>query len=224
MGIGVGKCVGVWGRKGRYGERYERRCRKVCCGVGEVRGDVRKNEGSEVREEIWGSVLGPHTLTHFPTPSSFLYPHLSRSCQHTSPLTPYTSLLIHPHTSFLTHPHTPTHFPTPPPHLFPHLPPTPQPTSSLTPCTLPHLSPHLPPQFGLCGKVTMRRCYLHKLNWTVEKPDKNFYNNQEFKVLFWCRQCKFSMYESVAKLPCGKVTVAKLPCGEVTGNHPEHGH
>ena len=26
------------------------------------------------------------------------------------------------------------------------------------------------------------------------------------------------MYESVAKLPCGKVTVAKLPCGEVTGN------
>ena len=27
------------------------------------------------------------------------------------------------------------------------------------------------------------------------------------------------MYESVAKLPCGEVTVAKLPCGEVTGNH-----
>ena len=26
------------------------------------------------------------------------------------------------------------------------------------------------------------------------------------------------MYESVAKLPCGKVTVAKLPCGKVTGN------
>ena len=26
------------------------------------------------------------------------------------------------------------------------------------------------------------------------------------------------MYESVAKLPCGEVTVAKLPCGEVTGN------
>ena len=24
------------------------------------------------------------------------------------------------------------------------------------------------------------------------------------------------MYESVAKLPCGEVTVAKLPCGEVT--------
>ena len=33
-----------------------------------------------------------------------------------------------------------------------------------------------------------------------------------------CRQCKFSMYESVAKLPCGEVTVAKLPCGEVTGS------
>ena len=27
------------------------------------------------------------------------------------------------------------------------------------------------------------------------------------------------MYESVAKLPCGEVTVAKLPYGEVTGNH-----
>ena len=26
------------------------------------------------------------------------------------------------------------------------------------------------------------------------------------------------MYESVAKLPRGEVTVAKLPCGEVTGN------
>ena len=26
------------------------------------------------------------------------------------------------------------------------------------------------------------------------------------------------MCESVAKLPCGEVTVAKLPCGEVTGN------
>ena len=37
-------------------------------------------------------------------------------------------------------------------------------------------------------------------------------------MLFRCRQCKFLMYESVAKLPCDKVTVAKLPCGEVTGN------
>ena len=53
----------------------------------------------------------------------------------------------------------------------------------------------------------------------MEKLDKIFYYNWEFKVLFRCRQCKFSMYESVAKLPCGEVTVAKLPCGEVTGNH-----
>ena len=30
MGIGVGKCVGVCGGKGRCGKRYERRCRKVC--------------------------------------------------------------------------------------------------------------------------------------------------------------------------------------------------
>ena len=52
----------------------------------------------------------------------------------------------------------------------------------------------------------------------MEKPDKSFYDNREFKVLFRCRQCKFSMHESVAKLPCGEVTVAKLPSGEVTGN------
>ena len=35
----VGKCVGVlgcMGRKGRCGKRYERRCRKVCWGVGEM--------------------------------------------------------------------------------------------------------------------------------------------------------------------------------------------
>ena len=30
------------------------------------------------------------------------------------------------------------------------------------------------------------------------------------------------MYESVAKLPCGEVTVAKLPCDEVTGNRLLH--
>ena len=46
MGI-VRKCVGVWGRKGRCGKRYyERRCRKVCWGMGEVRGDVGKGEES----------------------------------------------------------------------------------------------------------------------------------------------------------------------------------
>ena len=37
----------------------------MCWGVGEVRGDVGKGE---VGEEMWGSVLGPHTQTHFPTP------------------------------------------------------------------------------------------------------------------------------------------------------------
>ena len=31
------------------------------------------------------------------------------------------------------------------------------------------------------------------------------------------------MYESVAKLPCGEVTVAKLPCGKVTGNRLNDG-
>ena len=48
--IGVKKFVGVW--KERCEKRYERKCRKVCWGVGEVRGDVRKGEGSEVKEEM----------------------------------------------------------------------------------------------------------------------------------------------------------------------------
>ena len=55
--------LGCGGRKERCGKRYERRRRKVCWGVREARGDVKKGEGSEVREEMWGSVLGPHTLS-----------------------------------------------------------------------------------------------------------------------------------------------------------------
>ena len=41
MGIGVGKCVGVWGEEGELWEelweevRYEMKCRKVCWGVGQ---------------------------------------------------------------------------------------------------------------------------------------------------------------------------------------------
>ena len=117
-------------------------------GVGEVRGDVRKGEG---REEMWGSVLGLHTQTHF-TPK-------------------HTSLNL-PHSSS----HMPTHFPTHPtllhsPHIFPYLPPhpntlpytfphTPLPTapftSRYTPTHFPthpmHLLPN-PPQFRVCGKV-----------------------------------------------------------------------
>ena len=44
----------------------------------------------------------------------------------------------------------------------------------------------------------------------MEKLDKIFYDNQEFNVLFRCRQCKFSMYESVAKLLRQSYHVAKL--------------
>ena len=36
--------LGCKGRKGRCGKRYKRKCRKVCWGVGEVRGDVGKGE------------------------------------------------------------------------------------------------------------------------------------------------------------------------------------
>ena len=126
------------------------RCRKVCWGVGKVRGDVGKGE---VRKEMWGSVLGPHTLTHFPTPPHILSPHadtlpLPIHSLTPSPLTPYT--LPHfstPQTSFLISPHTPRHFPTPPPTPLPTAPlispytVTPQHTSPLIPCTLPTSSP-----------------------------------------------------------------------------------
>ena len=48
--------LGCGGRRGRCGKRYERRRRKVCWGVKEVRGDVGKGEGNEVREEMWEEV------------------------------------------------------------------------------------------------------------------------------------------------------------------------
>ena len=40
--------LGCGGRKEGCGKRYERRCRKVGWGVGEVRGDVGKGEGREM--------------------------------------------------------------------------------------------------------------------------------------------------------------------------------
>ena len=127
--------------KGRCGKRYER-CKKVCWGVGEVRGDVGKGEGGDV-----GKCVGaPHSDT-FPYTSSIPFP----TRQHSTPLTQYTLLarlfLPPPHPNTLPYTATPPPYP---PYLFPQLPsppPTPQHTSPLIPCTLPHLSPHLPPQF-----------------------------------------------------------------------------
>ena len=154
-----GQQENVLGCGRRCGKRYER-CRKVCWGVGEVRGDVGKGEGIE---EVWISVLGPHILTHSHTLPPFLSPHpfphantLSHS-PHTVFHTPPHSSPLDPHLSYLTSPHTPTHFP---PYLLPQLPSppaTPLHTSQspFTPCTHPHLSPHLPPQFQLCGEVTV---------------------------------------------------------------------
>ena len=98
-------------------------------GCGEVRGD----EGNEVREEMWGSVLGLHTPTHFPTPPPFLSPHantlphsphtLSYNPPYTSPLPTHLSLppntlpYTSPHTSCLSSPHLPLH-----PNTLPHSP------------------------------------------------------------------------------------------------------
>ena len=141
-------------------KRYER-CRKVCGDVGGGNGKGRKNEENEVREmwgSVGGSVLGPHTLIHFPTPPSFLSPHLFPTRQHTSPLTPtHSPTLLHSPHIFPCLPHTPTHFPTPPPYLFPQLlspPPTPQHTSH-SPHALSHTSPHIfPHSFDYVAKFS----------------------------------------------------------------------
>ena len=132
----------------------------------------------------------PHTPTHFPTHpihSPAPLPHF---------FTPHTSFVTSQHTSLHLPPHTHTTF-----HSSPHLPLHPN-TLTPTPQALFHTSPH---SFDYEAKLPCDD-YLNKFNWTVEKPDKIFYDNRGFKVLFWCGQCKFSMYDSVAKLPCGEVT------------------
>ena len=135
----VGKCVGMW-------EEVQRRCRKVC-------GDVGEGEGNEIREEMWVSVLGPHTLIHFPHLAIPLPTH-----QHTSPLTPYTlphpSQRIfpcfppHPNTFPYTSPHTSSH-------SSPHLPLHPNTLPNHSPTLLPTSSPTVSIRPTVCGKVTM---------------------------------------------------------------------
>ena len=118
-------------------------------GCGGGNGRCRKGEGNEVREEMWGSVLGPHPNT---VPYTSPIPLPIR--QHTFPHSPHTLSHTPPHISFLASPHTPAHFTTPPPTPLPTAPLTSPYTPThfpLTQCTL----PHLPPQFELCGEVTM---------------------------------------------------------------------
>ena len=171
----------------------------MCWGVGEVRGDVGKGEGSE---EMWGSVLGPHTLTHLPYSS----PHILSLHANTFSYSPHTLSHTPPHTSFPTSPYIPTHSP----YLFPQLPSPPLHPNTLphSPNSLSHTSPHIFPHSFNC--VTKLCDDVILINLTG-KARKIFYDNWEFKVLFRCRQCKFLMYESVAKLSRGKVTMVKLP-------------
>ena len=145
------------------------------------------------------SYLPPHHNTFLYLPPSFLtsphiFPHLPPP-QYTSPLslshfyTPPTPLP----TFFLTSPHsTPTHFPTPP----------------HSPQTLSHIYlhtyPHLSPTSSFHENVAKLPCDDVTLINLLEKRDKIFYDNREFKALFLCRQYKISMYENVAKLSCGK--------------------
>ena len=135
------------------------RCRKVCWGVKEVRGDVGKGE---VREEMWEVCWGPTPSTFpytspIPLPTSF--PHAPIHFPTPLPTHPiHSPTLLHSPHIFSYLPHTLTHFPTPPltspptsSHSYPDLP--------LHPNTLPHLphalSSHLSPQFRLCGEVTI---------------------------------------------------------------------
>ena len=127
------------GRKGRCGKRYKRRCGKLCWGG---KGKVKK----EMWGRVGGSVLGPHTLTHFPKPPLFLSSHPFPTHQHTSPLTPYQYTLPHIFPCLPPHPNTLPYTSHTFSHSSPHLP---LHTSPLTPCTL----PHLPPQFRLSDYV-----------------------------------------------------------------------
>ena len=76
----------------------------------EVKGDVGKGE----MREMWGSVLGPHTLTHFSAPPPFLSP-LANTLPHSS----HTFSCTLPYTSSHSSPHLPLH-PNTLPHIFPH--------------------------------------------------------------------------------------------------------
>ena len=113
--------------------------------MGEVRGDVGKGE---VRKEMWGSLLGLHTLTNFPTPPPFLYPHPFPICQHTS--SPHT--LSH---TPLHSPHTGTLYHTSP--LPSHL--------SLSPPTPLDISLHLPPHPN-----TLPHTFPNSLNYVAKLP------------------------------------------------------
>ena len=73
MGI-VGKCVGTWGEEKDVGRGMKGRCRKVCWGVKEVRGDVGKGEGGDVGKCVvtsphgnFATVTSPQKLRHMVT-------------------------------------------------------------------------------------------------------------------------------------------------------------
>ena len=154
----------------------------------------------------------PHSSPHTPTHFLFLY-----TFPHPFPLTPYTP----PPLSLP--PSTPQHISL---HLPPH-PPIPLPTATLTSSytptqfpTHPMHSPHIFPHSFDCDVAKLPCDNVTLINSTGlwKSPIKFFMTAGNLKSCFGCRQCKFSMYESVAKLPCSEVTVAKLPCGEVAGN------
>ena len=132
----------------------------MCWGVGEVRGDLGKGEWNEVRE-MWGSVLGSHTLTHFPTPPPFLYPH---PFPHANTLPHPTHLSLSTNTLSYTSPTPPIPLPTAPL------------TSPYTPNTLPHshhalfhITPHIFHSFDYVAKLPCGDVILINLTGNKEK-------------------------------------------------------
>ena len=181
----------------------------MCWGVGEVR----KGEGSE---EMWGSVLGPHTLTHFTTPPPVLpltpthfpthpihFPTLLHSPHIFSYSSPHPNTL--PYTSFHSSPYTPTHFPTHPMHS-------------------PHIFPH---SLDYVAKLPSDDVALINLIGLWKSPIKFFTTTGNLKSCFGVGKVNFRCMKvwrsyHVAKLQWQSYHVAKLPRGKVTGNLFNH--
>ena len=141
----------------------------------------------------------PIPLPHIPPPHANTLPHSPHTLYHTSPLPTHLSLLI------------PTHFPTSPPHslyLFPQLPSPPQ-----SPHAPSHTSPHIFPHgLDYVVKLPCDDVALVNLTGLWKSSTKFFTTTGNFKSCFGVGNVKFSMYESVAKLPCGKVTGNQFGC------------
>ena len=152
-----------------------------------------------------GSVLGPHTLTHFPTSSPLPSPHPFLTRQHTSPLTPYT--FPHPpHTSYLPpHPNTFPYISPHTPHISSHssldLPLHPN-TLPYSPHALSHTSPHiLPHSFDDVAK----------LRSNLQSPIKIFMATSNLKSCFGVGNVNFRCMKVWQSYHVAKLLATQAP-------------